>query len=416
MLAKTLETIESSAPKQAAYTRALLAVLAIGVALKAIWFARLGFGQHRELVDFDAFHIIAQHVWMGDADLAYQFEKLIDMQKAASGGSESFMPWTYPPQFDLLLAPFGLIPIGIAYLLFVAGTLALYLSVLRSIATTYFPVLLIILFPAIEVTIACGQNGFLTAGLIGLICLTIEERPVVAGMALGLMVIKPHLAIAFGAYALLTRRWTVVMTAGAVVIGSSVVCTLVFGVKIWPALMQSVHDSAMFLQGGYYPLFRMISAYAGLRTLGVSASAAFFSQAVVAAIALGSIALALYRQLPARWTLGLTAMVSVSLSPYAYDYDFLIFGTGLAMLLPELRTIARESERTIIYTVPMIVGVYGCLIATHLGTSHENVQYLDVLSIGGFGVVAMIALIFMIMLRGVKPVTVRDLQISAERL
>jgi hypothetical protein len=230
------------------------------------------------------------------------------------------------------------------------------------------------------------------------------------------MVIKPHLAIAFGAYALLTRRWTVVMTAGAVVIGSSVVCTLVFGMKIWPALMQSVHDSAMFLQGGYYPLFRMISAYAGLRTLGVSASAAFFSQAVVAAIALGSIALALYRQLPARWTLGLTAMASVSLSPYAYDYDFLIFGMGLAMLLPELRTIARESERTIIYTVPMIVGVYGCLIATHLGTSHENVQYLDVLSIGGFGVVAMIALIFMIMLRGVKPVTVRDLQISAERL
>jgi hypothetical protein len=416
MLAKTLETIESSSPKRALYTRALLAVLAMGVVLKAIWFARLGFGQHRELVDFDAFHIIAQHVWLGDADLAYQFEKLIDMQKATTGGSESFMPWTYPPQFDLLLAPFGLIPIGVAYLLFMSGTLAFYLIVLRSVATTYFPVVLIVLFPAIEVTIACGQNGFLTAGLIGLICLSIEERPVVAGLALGLMVIKPHLAVAFAAYALLTRRWTMVTMAGATVIASSLVSTLVFGPKIWSALLQSVHDSAIFLQGGYYPLFRMISAYAAVRTLGASASAAFFSQAVIAAVALASIALSLYQQLPARWTLGLTAMVSVSISPYAYDYDFLIFGMGLAMLLPELRTMAREGERTIIYIVPMIVGVYGCLIATHLGTSHADIRYVDVLSIGGFGVVSMTTMIFVIMLRSVRPATVQDFEMSAERL
>jgi hypothetical protein len=413
MLAKTLETIQSSAPKQAAYLRALMAVLALCVALKAIWFARLGFGLDRELVDFDAFHIVAQHVWLGDADLAYQFEKLISMQKEASGGSQSFMPWTYPPQFDLLLAPFGLIPIGVAYLLFTAATLAFYLAVLRSIAPRHFVVLLIILFPAIEVTVACGQNGFLTAALIGLVCLFIEERPIVAGTALGLMVVKPHLAVAFAAYALLTRRWTVVMTAAAVVLSSALVCTIVFGPQIWAALLQSVHDSAIFLEGAYYPLYRMISVYAGLRTLGASASAAFFGQAVVAALALGSIGFALYRQLPARWCLGLTAMLSVSISPYAYDYDFLIFGMGLAMMLPELKAIARDGERTIIYVAPMIVGVYGCLMAVHLGTSHSGLQYLDVLSIGGFGVVATIALMFTIMLRNARLESAQASRLSA---
>ncbi len=402
MVAKTLETIQASAPKQAVYLRALMAVLALCVALKTIWFARIGFGLDRELVDFDTFHIVARHVWLGHADLAYQFEKLITMQKEVSGGSQSFMPWTYPPQFDILLAPFGLIPIGLAYLLFTAATLAFYLAVMRSIAPGDFVVLLIVLFPAIEVTLACGQNGFLTAGLIGLVCLFIEERPMVAGTALGLMVIKPHLAVAFAAYALLTRRWTVVMTAAAVVLASSLVCTLVFGPHIWAALLQSVHDSAIFLDGAYYPLYRMISVYAGLRTLGASASAAFLGQAVVAALALGSIALALYRQLPARWCLGLTAMVSVSISPYAYDYDFLIFGMGLAMMLPELKAIAGDGERTMIYLASMIVGVYGCLVAVHLGTSHSDVQYLDVLSIGGFGVAAMTALMFTIMLRNGK--------------
>ncbi len=413
MLARTLEAIQSSPPKRAIYLRALLVILTFSIALKAVWFSRLGFGLDRGLVDFDAFHIIARHVWLGDADLAYQFQKLINMQKEASG-TQSFMPWTYPPQFDLMLAPFGLIPVGVAYLLFVAATLAFSLTVLRSIAENYFVLLLIILFPAIEITIACGQNGFLTAALIGLICLSIEERPVVAGLALGLMVIKPHLAVAFAAYALLTRRWVAIITAAAVVLSSSLLCTLVFGAHIWAALLQSVHDSAIFLERGYYPLFRMISVYAGLRTLGASAPAAFFGQATVAALALGSIAVALYRQFPARWCLGLTAMISVSISPYAYDYDFLIFGMGLAMVLPDLGTIARKGEGTIIYIAPMIVGVYGSLMAAHLGTSHQDVQCLDVLSIGGFGVVAMIALIFTIMLRNAKLETAPDSQLSTE--
>ena len=91
MLAKTLESIQSSEPKRATYVRALVATLAIGVVLKAFWFARLGFWHHRALVDFDTFHIVARRVWLGDADLAYQFEKLINMQRGVSAGLDSFM-------------------------------------------------------------------------------------------------------------------------------------------------------------------------------------------------------------------------------------------------------------------------------------------------------------------------------------
>jgi hypothetical protein len=403
MLARTLETIQYSSPKQAMYTRLIIAVLAISVAMKAIWFARLGLGHDRNLVDFDAFHIVAQRVWLGDSDLAYQFAKFLDMQREASGGVDSFMPWTYPPQFNLLLAPFGLLPTGVAYLLFTAVTLAFYLIVLRSIAEDSLVLVLIILFPAMQITMACGQNGFLTAGLIGLVCLFIEKRQVLAGSALGLMVIKPHLAIAFAVYAILKRRWTVVLTAAGVVVASSLVCTAVFGLQIWTALLQSIHDSAIFLERGYYPLFRMVSFYAALRTVGVSASLALLGQAAVAALALVTIALALYRGFGTRTSLGLTAMVSILISPYAYDYDLPLFGIGLALLLPELKKVASEAERAIIYIAPMVVGAYGNLRSLQLGKSHPDLEYLDVLSIGGFVLVALIALIFMILLRGAKP-------------
>ncbi len=402
MLAETLEIIQGSAPKQATYTRVIFAVLAISVALKAAWFARLGVWHDRNLVDFDAFHIVAQRVWLGDSDQAYQVVKFLEMQREASGAIDSFMPWTYPPQFNLLLAPFALIPTGVAYLLFTAATLAFYLIVLRSIAANYLVLVLIIFFPAIQVTMACGQNGFLTAGLIGLVCLFIEKRQILAGSALGLMVIKPHLAIAFAVYSILRRRWTAVMMAGAVVLISSLACTAVFGLQIWTGLYQSVRDSAIFLERGYYPLYRMISFYASLRTMGLPAWAAFLGQAVVAALALGVIATALYRGFPTRSSLGLTAMVSILMSPYAYDYDLPIFGVGLALLLPELKKVAREGERAVIYIVPMIIGAYGNLQAFRLGKSHPNLEYLDVLSIGGFALTALIALIFTILLRGAK--------------
>jgi hypothetical protein len=227
------------------------------------------------------------------------------------------------------------------------------------------------------------------------------------------MVIKPHLAITFAAYAILTRRWSVVVTAGAVVLISSLLCTLVFGLQIWAALMQSVHDSAIFLERGYYPLYRMISFYAALRTVGLSASAAFVGQAVVAACCLGIIAMAWYRQLPARWCLGLTAMLAVSISPYAYDYDLPIFGIGLALLLPELRRGAGEGVRSLVYVAPMIVGAYSNLLAAALGTSHKDFQGVDMLSIGGFVLVALIPLMVVIAMRSLRPET-EGLPMSAE--
>ncbi len=122
------------------------------------------------------------------------------------------MPWTYPPQFSLLMAPFALIPVGFAYLLFAASTLTLYLAVLRRIAGK--PVRSCASsssFPTIGITLACGQNGF-AHGCADRAWSAFSSRsgPSVAGAALGLMIIKPHLAIAFAVYAVLRRSWVVV--------------------------------------------------------------------------------------------------------------------------------------------------------------------------------------------------------------
>ena len=101
---------------------------------------------------------------LGDVEQVYHFDSLLKMQMDAAGGKFIFMPWTYPPQFDLLVAPLALIPVGGAYFLFTAATLGLYLLTLRAVAKSYFALVVILLSPALLINLMCGQNGFLTGG------------------------------------------------------------------------------------------------------------------------------------------------------------------------------------------------------------------------------------------------------------
>src|SRR5438876_3443122 len=107
MLVRTLELVQSSAAKTR-YARYILEGLTIVLVFMTGWFSRWAAWQDRGLLDFDAFYIVAQRVWLGDVEQAYHFDRLIKMQMDKYSGKFSFMPWTYPPQFDLLFAPLAL--------------------------------------------------------------------------------------------------------------------------------------------------------------------------------------------------------------------------------------------------------------------------------------------------------------------
>jgi len=398
MLARTLELAQSSDTKRAMYTRLTLIALSIVLVLKVCWFSRLGLGENRELVDFDAFYIAAQRIWLGDIDQAYQVLKLAEMQRQANPGARIFLPWAYPPQFDLVVAPLAFLPVGLAYLAFTATTLGFYLLTLRSIARSYFALLLVLLFPTLANTVGIGQNGFLTGGLMGVACMAFSNRQVVAGLALGSMVIKPHLAVALAGYTLLTRRWIIGLVAGAVVLASSLAATVLLGPGIWNAFLEGVRESGIFLENGVYPLHRMISPYAALRSAGLPTWAALAAQGTVATLSVAAIMFAIRCGFASRSTLGFVAMVSVLISPYAYDYDLPVLGIGLALLLPEIVQFGSERERATIYGLIFIAEIYGLLQAFRLQLQ-DGSDYHEQLSIGGIALVLAVILVFRILLR-----------------
>lgn len=117
---------------------------------------------------------------------------------------------------------------------------------------------------------------------------------------------------------------------------------------IWPAFLGSVAEARSYLDHGAYHLDRMVSVYATMRSIGMSADLSF---AIQIAVSLGAIAAAItlsLKPIPRRQVLGMVIFLGLFVSPYAYDYDLPILGIALGLLLPALATRASALEEALI--------------------------------------------------------------------
>ena len=261
--------------------RALVVSLFAELLLKAALLSGWQWGKKVALTDFELFHMVGRMVWRGELLDAYQIASLLRAERTMTGIVD-FMPWTYPPPFDVVAALLACGPLGLSYCLFTGITLAAFLTVLRRIAGPRFALVLLAIYPAVLMTIACGQNGFLTGALIGWAALALRRDQAIAGVPLGLMVIKPHLAVAFAVLGVVRGRWHALAVAIATAGLASVIAGLVLGPAVWAAALAAAREASVFLAEGHYPLHRMISVYAALRSFGVPAEAAFLGQVFVA--------------------------------------------------------------------------------------------------------------------------------------
>ena len=294
----------------------------------------------KSMTDFDAFYVAGLMYWDGDLYDAYSFRSLFEAQKRFIGedsfDADSFMPWTYPPPFNLVTAALAAMPIGLSYLLFTGGTFIAYLAVLRRIAGVHTGSVLFAIFPVLALNIRSGQNGFLTGALIGIFLLQYIRNQPSGGIALGAMIFKPHLAVGSAVLALAERRWGRILIAGATAMALLAISTLVFGFGIWEAFATSVDEARLFLSLGYYPMFRMTSVYATLQTAGFEPNTCLVVQLAAAVLACVAIGVAAYKGKDRRQVAAVAAFASLFVSPYSYDYDLTILGLAAALLMPHL--------------------------------------------------------------------------------
>jgi len=93
--------------------------------------------------------------------------------------------WQYPPPFLFVAAVLAHFPYAVAFVGWAAASLVPYLAVMRAIVGRSFGLLLALAFPVVFTNTLVGQNGFLTASLIGGTLSLMPTRPVLSVSVLG---------------------------------------------------------------------------------------------------------------------------------------------------------------------------------------------------------------------------------------
>lgn len=317
----------------AAYPRVFIALYLVGA---VIWVSMSHNGMDRYQkplgYDFITFWAASHLALAGDPAGAYDLPTIVREERAVMPGIRSVNPWLYPPTFYLLILPLSLLPYFLSYFAFLGATFAAYIGVVRKIIAMPGSLALLLAFPGGFINFVQGQNGFLTAALVGGALLLLTSRPALAGVLIGLLTIKPHLGLLLPMALICGRHWRVLCYAtltsalllalSVAVLGTDTLSAFLAGMQRFSSL--AVRDPDLMMK---IPSFFSL-AY----QLGASASVAY---AVHGAVAAG-VAVAVgwtWLRCPDR-RLCSAALVTGSLlaSPYLLDYDLVWLALPIAWM------------------------------------------------------------------------------------
>jgi arabinofuranan 3-O-arabinosyltransferase len=229
----------------------------------------------------------------GHAAAAYDWptHKLVE-ESAVGHPFDGYFGWHYPPTFLFVAAGLSLLTYATAYALWVFGTFPAYLAAIRAIVGDRVGYLLAAAFPAVLGNFIVGQNGFLTAGLIGGALVLLERRPILAGVLIGLLSYKPHLGLLFPIALAAGGYWRAFVTAAVVAALMAAAAWFAFGSDTWQAFFGNIgHTSQAFLSDGWADFGKLQTAFGLVRTLGGNEPLAWTVQAIFALAAAAAIVL-----------------------------------------------------------------------------------------------------------------------------
>jgi hypothetical protein len=205
---------------------------------------------------------------------------------------------------------------------------------MRAIVGRPFGLLLGAAFPVVLTNTLVGQNGFLTASLIGGTLILLPTRPILAGICLGLLSYKPQYGLLFPLVLIAASQWTVFVTAGAVAVAMALVSWLAFGTESWQAFFHWMPMfSQAFLTEGRAPWGKMQSIFAVVRYFGGAEPLAWVLQWIMSATV--AVLLALIWRSRISYPLKAAALAAGTLliTPYLFLYDLMVLAIAVAFLV-----------------------------------------------------------------------------------
>jgi hypothetical protein len=307
--------------------------------------------------DFSAFWIGGRLLREGRETALYDVsaQKGIHSALIAPARSNDLHPYVNPPFFAVVMQPLAALPyrtalgvwwsLGLAALLAVLWALQRELSALREHAFVSLIFLALAFYPTLA-WFVYGQNSVFTLALLCAFVLALRRgHDGWAGVALGLLLYKPQLALGPVLVLLVQSRGRALV---GVLVGAG--AWLLVGVLGAPQAMRDYLSVAprlfAFIAGGDYPVWGLESLYGfGVQLIGdvdaqLGSWLGYTLTAAGALVLMVSWRRAAWSPRSRAWELRMAGTLALSLviSPHLYHYDAMLLILPLALMLANVRS------------------------------------------------------------------------------
>lgn len=240
------------------------------------------------------------------------------------------LAYPYPPGSLLFVWLLGLLPFYGSWVAYLLPAISAFYYIIQRLLDKATALAMCFAIGGPIYTIQLGQNGFYTAALLGGGLLALRHNKFAAGIALGLLTLKPQFAPLAFLILLFWREWKAlgiaIMTAAALII----IPTLLFGLDIWFAYLAG---NEKFVAELNQPWNRVIpemhqSVYAMFIDI-LGKQAAMVVQITVALIAIGAALTIKARDQAIAGVIAATLLIS----PFQFVYDSTALFIATAILI-----------------------------------------------------------------------------------
>ncbi len=232
----------------------------------------------------------------------------------------------------LLIAPFGDGSYLLSYAAWVTAFAAIFLIVLYRLWPERWALFFVASSPAFFSAVITGQNGFLTASLIAIAGAFAEKRPVLAGLAAGLLTVKPQLGILLPVAFIAAGCWRAFAVAAATAIALAALSVIAFGADLWVAFIEGLTTHGARLATYVFPFEKLVTPFGFASVIGLPAAAASAVQAL-ASVCLAAYVFIIWRRVEAA-DIRLAALTTAAImaTPYAFYYEFIIVAPAIVLV------------------------------------------------------------------------------------
>jgi hypothetical protein len=315
---------------------------------------------HPLTTDFASFYAAGDLANAGNPALAYDQAAHFAAEQRVTEPGIQYQFFYYPPVFLLICALLARLPYLAAFVVFEAASLALYLVVTRRILDEPGRAALVpmLAFPAVFWTVGLGQNALLTAALFGAGILSVDRRPVWAGVLFGALCYKPHLALLIPVALIAGRRWQAFAAASATVAALVLGSTGLFGWETWQAFLGVAADSHATYELGRINLAGMISPFAAARLAGFDVGVAYAIQGLATLAAAALVAFVWWRDQSLELRGASLVAATLIAVPVVLLYDFMLAAVAAAFLIRAARRTGflpwEKTALALVFVVPLL--------------------------------------------------------------